>query len=70
MGLSHIHNEYPYGRYEQENQGYMTGLKSDSAQTIYFFHSQCVKVPLAVVDRLMHVDNYNCALKVSYKRAT
>jgi len=22
MGLSHIHNEYPYRRYEQQNQGF------------------------------------------------
>src|SRR6218665_2958624 len=25
-GLSHIHNEYPYRRYEQHNQGFMAGL--------------------------------------------
>src|SRR6218665_1745484 len=35
MGLSHIHNEYPYRRYEQQNQGFMTGLKSYSVQTMY-----------------------------------
>src|SRR6218665_2342747 len=35
MGLSHIHNEYPYRQYEQQNQGFMTGLKSFSVQTIY-----------------------------------
>ena len=28
VGLSHIHNEYPYQRYEQQNEGFMTGLKS------------------------------------------
>jgi len=36
MGLSRIHDEYPYRRYEQQNQGFMTGLKSFSVQTIYF----------------------------------
>src|SRR6218665_671119 len=36
MGLSHIHNGYPYRQYEQQNQGFMTGLKSFSIQTIYF----------------------------------
>src|SRR6218665_1348930 len=35
MGLSHIHNEYPYRRCEQQNQGFMTGLESYSVQTIY-----------------------------------
>src|SRR6218665_3829520 len=35
MGLPHIHNEYPYRRYDQHNQGFMTGLKSYSVQTIY-----------------------------------
>ena len=35
MGLSRIHNEYPYRRYEQQNQGFMTGLESYSVQTIY-----------------------------------
>ena len=34
MGLSHIHNER-YRRYEQQNQGFMTGLESYSVQTIY-----------------------------------
>jgi len=29
------HNEYPYRRYEQQNQGFMTGLESYSVQTIY-----------------------------------
>src|SRR6218665_2965618 len=35
MGLSHIHNEHPYRWYEQQNEGFMTGLKSFSVQTIY-----------------------------------
>jgi len=35
MGLSHIHNEYPYRRYEQQNQVFVTGLESYSVQTIY-----------------------------------
>jgi len=35
MGMSHILNEYPYRRYEQQNQGFMTGFKSYSVQTIY-----------------------------------
>src|SRR6218665_577608 len=35
MVLSHIHNKYPYRRYEQQNQGFMTGLKSYSVQTMY-----------------------------------
>ena len=35
MGLSHIHNEYPYRRYEQQNQGFLMGLESYSVQTIY-----------------------------------
>jgi len=35
MRLSHIHNEYPYRRYEEQNEGFMTGLKSYSVQTIY-----------------------------------
>ena len=34
-GLSHIHNEYPYRRYEQQNRGFMTGLMSYRVQTIY-----------------------------------
>jgi len=34
MGLSH-NNEYHYRPYEQQNQGFMTGLKSYSVQTIY-----------------------------------
>jgi len=35
MGLSPKQNEYPYRRYEQQNQGFMTGLASYSVQTIY-----------------------------------
>src|SRR6218665_3246106 len=35
MGLSHIHDEYPYRRYEQQNLGFTTGLESYSVQTIY-----------------------------------
>jgi len=35
MGLSHMHNEYHYRRYEQQNQGFMSGLESYSVQTIY-----------------------------------
>ena len=35
VGLSHIHNEYPYRQYEQHNQGFMTGLKSYSIQTMF-----------------------------------
>src|SRR6218665_336167 len=35
VGLSLIHNEYPYRRYEQHNQGFMTGLKSYSVQTMF-----------------------------------
>jgi len=30
-----MNNEYPYRRYEQQNQGFMTGLESYSIQTIY-----------------------------------
>ena len=35
MGLSHMYKEYLYRRYEQQNQGFMTGLESYSVQTIY-----------------------------------
>jgi len=35
MGLSHMYKEYPYRRYEQQNEGFMAGLKSFSIQTIY-----------------------------------
>src|SRR6218665_2342763 len=35
MGLSRIHNEYPYRRYEQQNQGFMTGYESYSVQTMF-----------------------------------
>jgi len=35
MGLSHINNEYPYQQYEQQNQVFVTGLKSYRVQTIY-----------------------------------
>src|SRR6218665_2645132 len=35
MGLPHIHDEYPYRRYEQQNQGFLTGLESCSVQKIY-----------------------------------
>src|SRR6218665_3993722 len=44
MGLSHIHNEYPYRRYEQQSQGFMTGLKSYSVQTIYVTAENVVKL--------------------------
>src|SRR6218665_1713032 len=33
LGCPHIHNEYPYRQYEQQNQGFMTGLESYSVQT-------------------------------------
>src|SRR6218665_1549331 len=35
MGLSHIHNEYPYRRYEQQNQEFMTEFNYYRVQTIY-----------------------------------
>ena len=42
----HIHNEYAYLRYEQQNQGFMTGLESYSVQTIYVTAVNVLKVSL------------------------
>src|SRR6218665_1340842 len=48
MGLSHMHNEYPYQQYEQQNQGFMTGLKSYSVQTIYVTAVNVLRLELLV----------------------
>jgi len=43
MELSHKHNKYPYRRYEQHNQGFMTGLKSYSIQTMFVTAANVLK---------------------------
>src|SRR6218665_1775745 len=79
MGLSHIHNEYPYRRYEQQNQGFMTGLESYSVQTIYvtevnvlialfslFVCSFSLSLPCAVWCVLLVLRNKECTYIHAY----
>src|SRR6218665_3686658 len=69
MGLSHIHNEYPYQRYEQQNQEFTTGLESHSVQTIYVTAVNVLRVaPLTWVqisaDNLL-LNEISCAVQAS-----